>query len=302
MAIVAETEAFRFAPSPNGRLHLGHALSALINEEAARRSKGRFLVRIEDVDQSRAKPELIAAILEDLDWLGITYELPALHQSERTEAYRAATDELARMGLVYPAFLGRRGIEACLKEMEQTGQNWPKNPDGTPLYPGPERHWSDAKRRSEMANGRPYALRLDMARCLEGLPGETFAWQEVDLADPSDPKTLSGDPSVWGDVILIPKETPASYHLSVAIDDDYQAITHIVRGLDLKPATVLHRLLQHLLGLREPIYTHHRLILDETGRKLSKSDGAESLHELRRNGMPAHEVRALLNVQSDFSA
>lgn len=285
---------FRFAPSPNGYLHLGHALSALINFDAAGRHRGRFLLRIEDIDQTRARPEFEAAIFDDLAWLGLDWERPVLRQSERFDAYRTAIDELQRLELLYPAFLTRGEIRALVAEAEQAGRAWPRDPDGAPLYPGPERDWPAAKRRSEMASGRDFALRLDMKRAVDGLPA--LGWTEIDpLGDPA-PVPNAADPAAWGEVVLARKEIPASYHLSVTIEDAFQEIGWVVRGLDLKPATSIHRLLQHLLGLPEPAYFHHRLVLDGTGRKLSKSTGSAALRARRAAGETPRDIRAVLGL------
>jgi glutamyl-Q tRNA(Asp) synthetase len=286
---------FRFAPSPNGYLHLGHALSALINFDTAQRHGGRFLLRIEDIDLSRARPEFEKAIFEDLDWLGLEWERPVLRQSERFETYGAALDELERMGLLYPSFLTRREIGALVAEAEEAGEAWPRDPDGAPLYPGLERNWPAGRRRAEMAGGRDFALRLDIAQAAQGLPAA--GWTEIDPFGDSLPAAQHADPALWGDVVLARKDVPASYHLSVTVDDAFQGIGWVVRGLDLKPSTCVHRLLQQLLGLPEPAYFHHRLVLDEAGRKLSKSEGAAALRERRNRGETPAAIRRLLGLR-----
>ena len=273
---------FRFAPSPNGYLHRGHALSALLNFRAAAATGGRFLLRIEDIDLARARPEFTAGILEDLAWLGLRWEEPALRQSRRFAAYREAPAALDRLGLLYPAFLTRAEIAAHVAAAEAEGRPWPRDPDGAPLYPGPERDWSAAKRRQAVDSGRPYALRLDMARALQGVP--PLVWREADPFGRAPPASVSADPAAWGDVVLARKDVPASYHLAVVVDDAFQAVTDVVRGRDLQAATSVHRLLQALLGLAEPRYFHHRLILDATGQKLSKSRGSETLRARRAAG------------------
>ncbi|HSG94302.1 MAG TPA: tRNA glutamyl-Q(34) synthetase GluQRS [Afifellaceae bacterium] len=285
---------FRFAPSPNGYLHLGHALSALTNADAAAATGGRLLLRIEDIDATRARDRFEAAIFTDLAWLGMTWQEPVLRQIERFDAYRKALGELDRFGLVYPAFLSRGEIRAAVAELRSGGRDWPCDPDGAPLYPGTERDWSEARRRKELAGGRPYALRLDMARALSG-PAE-LTWRESDPFGLAPDVTVRADPAAWGDVILARKDTPASYHLAVTVDDAFQGVTDIVRGLDLKPATGLHRLLQDLLGLPEPAYFHHRLILDEHGRKLSKSEGSAGIRNLRESGVTPAEIRRRLGL------
>ena len=284
---------FRFAPSPNGYLHLGHAFSALINADAAA-TGGRLLLRIEDIDQTRARAEFEAAIFDDLAWLGMAWEEPVLRQTDRFDAYSEALAELDRRGLIYPAFLSRGGIRAAITTFHKEGRNWPRDPDGTPHYPGTERDLSTARRRDEMASGRPYALRLDMRRALTGISDLT--WRERDPFGAEPDLTVTADPAAWGDVILARKDTPASYHLAVSLDDAFQGVTDIVRGLDLKPATAVHRLVQTLTGLPEPVYFHHRLILGEDGRKLSKSEGAAGLRNLRQNGVLPGEIRRRLGI------
>lgn len=281
---------FRFAPSPNGYLHRGHALSAILNQRAASAAGGRFLLRIEDIDGTRRRAAFETAIYEDLAWLGLTWEKPVLRQSERFAAYRGVLAELDRLGLLYPAFLSRAEIQA---HAAAALASWPRDPDGALLYPGAECAWSSAQRESAMASGRPYALRLNMRRALEGR--SELTWREVDpLVATAAAATVHADPAAWGDVILARKEIPASYHLSVVVDDAFQGVTDVVRGLDLKAATSVHRLLQTLLGLPEPTYFHHRLILDESGHKLAKSRGSETLGARREAGeAPEALIRGL---------
>jgi glutamyl-Q tRNA(Asp) synthetase len=249
---------------------------------------GRFLLRIEDIDRTRARPEFEAAIYEDLAWLGLSWETPVFRQSERFEVYREALGELDRLGLLYPAFLTRAEIAASMAER---GAGWPRDPDGAPLYPGEERDWSMARRKAEMAGGKPYALRLDMARALESQ--SAVSWREVDpFSGATDPRT--GNPEFWGDVVLARKEVPASYHLAVVVDAAAQNVTHVVRGMDLEPATSVHRLLQTLLRLPQPAYFHHRLIFDERGDKLSKSRGSETIRDKRLAGERPEQLTAAL--------
>lgn len=291
-------ENFRFAPTPNGFLHRGHALSALLNARAATTLGGRFLLRIEDYDTLRASPAYEAAIFADLAWLGLGWEEPVLRQSERFDGYREALGRLLVLGLLYPAFMSRAEIAARVAEAEARGPPWRRDPDGAPLYPGPERGWSAAARRQEMASGRPYALRLDTGRALDGVAA--LSWRERDplvVASGGGKRvTFPADPAAWGDVVLARKEVPASYHLAVVVDDAFQGVTHVVRGVDLRPATAVHRLLQTLLGLPEPIYFHHRLILDETGQKLSKSRGSETLRARQLAGESAAALIAGLGL------
>ena len=283
---------FRFAPSPNGYLHLGHALSALLNAEAARAVAGRMLLRIEDIDRSRCRPEYEAAIDEDLAWLGVTWEQPVRRQSEHFDDYRAALKRLEAMNLVYPSFESRAEIAAQVAERESVLGSWPRDPDGAPLYPGAAKAMSPAERARRIEAGEPYALRLDMAKALAQV-GVPLAWTESGDGARGE---IAADPAAWGDVILARKDTPASYHLAVVVDDALQGVTDIVRGLDLFHATSVHRLLQSLLGLPAPRYRHHRLILDADGRKLSKSTAATGLRELRAQGLTPSDIRHRLGL------
>ena len=282
---------FRFAPSPNGYLHLGHALSALLNAERARAAGGRLLLRIEDIDAARCRPEFEAAIYEDLAWLGMAWEQPVRRQSEHYDDYRAALARLDAMGLVYPSFESRAEIARMVK---MRGGTWPRDPDGTPLYPGDARHLSEAERTRRIASGEPYALRLDMAAAIAR--AGSLTWDETGAGPAGKTGTIAADPSAWGDVILARKETPTSYHLAVVVDDAAQGVTDVVRGCDLFHATSVHRLLQALLGLPQPRYHHHRLILGAEGRKLSKSTSATGLRDLRAGGVPAAGIRALVGL------
>lgn len=281
---------FRFAPSPNGYLHRGHAYSALLNMGAAKAVGGRFLLRMENYDWTRSRPEFEAAIYEDLAWLGLTWEAPVLNQRDRFPAYEAALAELDRLGLLYPAFLSRAEIAAA------TSTGGPRDPDGAPLYPGEERDWSSARRREAIDSGAPYALRLDMRRALGGLPD--LAWNEADPFASKRSTPRKANPAAWGDVVLARKEVRASYHLAVVVDDAYQGITDVVRGRDLEAATSVHRLLQTLLGLPAPRYSHHRLILDATGAKLSKSRGSETIRARRASGETAADLIAGLGLDA----
>jgi glutamyl-Q tRNA(Asp) synthetase len=283
------TPVFRFAPSPNGYLHLGHALSALINFEMTRAAGGRFLLRIEDIDAARCRPEYEQAIYEDLAWLGITWEEPVRRQSAHLEAYRAALAQLD--GLVYPSF-ETRGEIARLVAARERHAPWPRDPDGAPLYPGNARSLSATERRRRMDAGEPYALRLDMATALARTGPLT--WIETDCTGKTRP--VAASPQSWGDVVLARKEIPTSYHLSVVIDDAEQGVTHVVRGEDLLDSTSVHRMLQALFGLPAPTYHHHRLILDADGQKLSKSTRATALRALRENGVSAADIRRMVGL------
>lgn len=291
---VSPVPTLRFAPSPNGFLHLGHALSACLNFDLARRRGGRFLLRIEDIDRARCRPAFEAAIYEDLAWLGLAWETPVRRQSEEFAAYRDALAQLAAMDLVYPSFESRAEIARIVAEKERTGP-WPRDPDGAPLYPGAGRALDRAERELRIASGAPYALRLDMAAALARI-GTALAFTEQACGPDGETGLIAADPAVWGDVVLARKETPTSYHLSVVVDDAAQGVTDVVRGQDLFAATGLHRLLQALLGLPAPTYHHHRLIRDAQGRKLAKSTQATGLRELRAAGASADDVRRLIGL------
>jgi glutamyl-Q tRNA(Asp) synthetase len=285
------TPVLRFAPSPNGFLHLGHAYSALLNFDLARAGRGRFLLRIEDIDATRCRPEYEAAIYQDLAWLGLAWETPVRRQSEHFAAYQAAIKRLDAQGLVYASFESRAEIAQLVREREEDGP-WPRDPDGAPLYPGSARSLSADEGARRMAAGEPYALRLDMAAAVARAGPLTWTEQDAD----GHVATIAADPAAWGDVVLARKETPTSYHLSVVVDDAGQGITHVVRGRDLLAATAVHRLLQTLLGLPPPVYTHHSLIPDDNGRKLSKSTQATDLRELRSRGTTPAEIRQMVGL------
>jgi glutamyl-Q tRNA(Asp) synthetase len=287
------TAVFRFAPSPNGYLHLGHALSALLNFEMARRCGGRLLLRIEDIDATRCRPEFEQAIYEDLDWLGIAWEEPVRRQSDHLADYRAALDRLEARGLLYPSFESRSEIAALVRQREAGGP-WPRDPDGAPVYPGAARLLTAEERRARIDAGQPYAQRLDMVTAIR-LAGP-LAWQEAGTGPAGETGRIAAQPQAWGDVVLGRKETPTSYHLSVTVDDALQGVTDVVRGQDLFAATGLHRLLQALLGLPQPVYHHHRLIRDKDGRKLAKSTGATALRELRRQDVSPADIRRLIGI------
>jgi glutamyl-Q tRNA(Asp) synthetase len=279
---------FRFAPSPNGYLHLGHALSALLNFDLARGAGGRLLLRIEDIDPARCRPEYEDEIDEDLRWLGIAWETPVRRQSEHLADYRRALETLLVQGLAYPSFESRAEIAKLVAARKADGP-WPRDPDGAPLYPGTAKQLSAAERARLIASGAPYALRLDMSAAIARAGALT--WTEQGEGPHGETGVVAARPQAWGDVILARKETPTSYHLSVVIDDALQGVTDVVRGQDLFHATAVHRLLQRLLGLGEPGYRHHRLIRDETGHKLAKSTASTGLRELRAAGMTPSEVR-----------
>jgi glutamyl-Q tRNA(Asp) synthetase len=282
---------FRFAPSPNGYLHLGHALSALSNFDLARAAGGRFLLRIEDIDAARCRPDYEQAIYDDLAWLGITWEEPVRRQSAHFDDYRAALARLDELGLIYPSFESRGEIARLVAERE-THASWPRDPDGTPLYPGDALSLAPAERRRRMETGAPYALRLDMAAAIARTGALT--WSETGADSKAGPVTAA--PQMWGDVVLARKDMPTSYHLAVVVDDAWQGVTHVVRGRDLFWSTSVHRVLQALLGLPAPNYHHHRLILDAEGKKLSKSTRATALRALRESGATAADIRRMVGL------
>lgn len=284
----------RFAPSPNGLLHLGHARSALLNHDFARAHGGTFLLRIEDIDSTRCRPEFEAAIEQDMRWLGINWPEPVRRQSEHFHSYTTAMRELDHLGLVYPSFLSRAEIAARVDEARASGIDWPVDPDGTPHYPGNERDLDHAARLEGIAAGKPLSWRLDMKRAIAGID-EPVCWREFAHTDGSG-WTETSDPGQWGDIVLARRDTPTSYHLSVTVDDHIQHISDIIRGEDLFAATSVHRLLQILLGYDAPNYRHHTLVTDETGRKLSKSSEDTALAAMRARGVSPDEIRQLAGL------
>jgi glutamyl-Q tRNA(Asp) synthetase len=269
----------RFAPSPTGYLHEGHAFSALFAAAAAGPG-GRFLLRIEDIDVTRCRPEFEAAIHDDLAWLGLTWETPVRRQSEHFADYAAALARLQADGLVYPCFCTRKEIAAEIA----LSAGAPHGPDG-PLYPGTCRTLSATERAARLASGAPYALRLDTG---------TAAARAGTLFLTESGTRFEANPAQFGDVVLGRKETPASYHLAVTLDDALQGVTLVTRAEDLKPAAHLHRLLQGLLGLPVPAWRHHPLLTDGTGKRLAKRDNATPLRELRARGISPGDLRARL--------
>jgi glutamyl-Q tRNA(Asp) synthetase len=286
---------FRFAPSPNGRLHLGHAYSALFNARLAARMGGRFLLRIEDIDVTRCRPALEAAIYEDLAWLGLSWEEPVRRQSEHFREYAAAREALSRRGLAYPCFCSRKDIATAVTRLErETGAPWPRDPDGAPLYPGTCRDLAGEVVERRIAAGEPHAWRLHSERALAAAPAP-LSYLRFEPGSGGE-AVVPVQPRRWGDAVIARKEIPTSYHLSVVLDDALQGVTHVVRGQDLEAATDLHRLLQALLELPVPRYHHHPLIRDEAGGKLSKSLLSESLADLRARGITAAQVRRQLGL------
>jgi glutamyl-Q tRNA(Asp) synthetase len=275
---------FRFAPSPNGYLHMGHAWSALLNQQLSWKSSGSLLVRIEDIDPERSRSRFEEAMLEDLEWLGLDWERPPRRQSEHLPDYRAALDDLTRRGLAFPCFCSRAEIaQAC----SLLPDPW-RDPDGSFRYPGTCRKLSRDERASRIAAGERFALRLDMALALDEV-GDSMTYRE--FHEGSESVIVVADPSCWGDALIGRRDVPSSYHIACTLDDHLQGVTNVVRGADLEAATGLHRLLQALLGLRTPCYHHHRLVRDEQGHKLSKSRSSTSLRELRAQGATPASLR-----------
>jgi len=269
----------RFAPSPTGRLHLGHAYSALLAHDYARERGGTFLLRIEDIDPGRARPEHVEGIFEDLRWLGLAWDGEVLFQSRRLHLYAEALDRLKAQGLVYPCFCTRSAIAAEIAASASA----PHGPDG-PLYPGTCRRLPEAER-TRRAASEPHAWRLDVAKA-SALAGPLY-WHDGDTE-------VLAEPQAAGDVILARKDAPTSYHLAVTVDDAAQRVTDVVRGRDLYPATDIHRLLQSLLAFPTPHYHHHPLLLDAEGRRLAKRTGAPALAELRAGGADPGEIVSAL--------
>ncbi|MGF1457039.1 MAG: tRNA glutamyl-Q(34) synthetase GluQRS [Alphaproteobacteria bacterium] len=281
----------RFAPSPTGPLHLGHAYAALMGAHlAAAVPGGRFLLRIEDLDQGRARPAFEAGILEDLSWLGLRWEEPVMRQSQRAAAYGEAVERLSAQGLVYPCFCTRKDI---LAEIERSASA-PHGPDG-PLYPGLCRDRGLDEIKARRRAGETPALRLDMAKAIKQA-GRPIRFRELGAGPGGENGVINADPAQFGDIVLVRKDAPASYHLSVVVDDAAQGISLVTRGQDLFPATHVHRLLQILLGLPEPAYWHHGLVTDEEGRRLAKRDGARALATLRDQGVGPERIKADLKA------
>lgn len=277
---------FRFAPSPNGKLHLGHAYSALLNQKLAREAGGKLLLRIEDIDIARCTPELEAQMLNDLEWLGIEWDEKPMRQSDNFETYRKTFEYLLNHDTIYPAFMSRGEVNKIVAEAEETGKIWPRDPDGTPHYPSRDKNMSKKKRLEMLSLHTPKSYRFDMSEIVE-IFADLFQWVEKN-------SSVIAEPLAWGDVVLARADVPTSYHLSCVLDDAAQNITHIVRGEDLYHATAIHRVLQDLLDLKEPQYHHHKLILDKDGQKLSKSRKDTSLADLRELGKSPDDIKKLI--------
>ncbi|MER8547131.1 tRNA glutamyl-Q(34) synthetase GluQRS [Mesorhizobium sp. M0684] len=286
---------FRFAPSPNGELHLGHAYSALLNQKLAKATGGRLLLRIEDIDTTRCTPEFEAGIFRDLKWLGLGWEEPVRRQSEHFAEYRAMLERLIEEELVYPAFMSRSEIRAFIADSEKRGRDWPRDPDGVPLYPAADKALTASERKRRQAENVPFAWRLDVDAAI-ARAGKDLSWAEYTDETLSATRRVEAHPQNWGDVVVARREIPTSYHLAVTMDDALQGVSHVVRGQDLYSATSVQRLLQQLLGLPQPAYFHHRLILGPDERKLSKSLGDTGLAAQRKAGASPDDVRRLVGL------
>ena len=292
LALTGERPVCRFAPSPNGYLHLGHGLSAIDGFETAQRLGGRFLIRIEDIDAARCREDFVTGIFEDLAWLGLTWDTPVLRQSQHFQRSKALAQKLWDMDVLYRCFATRSEIVAAVHDAAA------RDPDGALIYPGLHKGLAPEDIAARMRRGEPYALRLDMTKALaladDIMNGQPLTFVEVSPMGKSE--TVAARPGIWGDAIMVRKDTPTSYHLSVVADDAHQGVTRVTRGRDLYEATCLHRLLQVLLQLPEPKYSHHRLLMDGDGRKLAKSAGDTSLRELRSRGTKPEDIKRMLQL------
>lgn len=288
---------FRFAPSPNGRLHLGHAFSACLNQHLAEVSNGTLLLRIEDIDIGRSRKAFIQAIFDDLRWLGIDYAPNPIQQSQRFDIYQQSLNELRALGLIYPCWASRAEIRNHVMDQPGGIAAWPRDPDGALIYPKLYRDISDRQRKALMWENRDFAWRIDidaLHALAEEKNGGALTYVEVDALTPTEKTQERVDARLYGDVIIARKDIPTSYHLSVVVDDALQNVTHVVRGRDLRPATHIHRLLQIVLGLPAPIYTHHKLLRAPEGRRLSKTAGDTSFRALELAGYSGADIRQLM--------
>ncbi|MER0237943.1 tRNA glutamyl-Q(34) synthetase GluQRS [Fulvimarina sp. MAC8] len=290
------TPVFRFAPSPNGELHLGHAYSALINHRMARENHGKFLLRLEDIDLTRCSLAYEEQIVEDLHFLGVDWDESRRRQSDHFNEYAAALETLRDASLIYPAFMTRGEIRRHAERYrEEEGSDWPRDPDGAPLYPGLDRAMPEEERQRRMAAGERYAWRLDMEAAMAHVAD--LDWLEWGEGPDAECGVIPADPKIWGDVILARRDVPTSYHLAVTVDDALQQVTDVVRGRDLFHSTSVHRLLQTLLGFPAPRYHHHDLIFGEDGRKLSKSAGDTSIRALRAAGCKREDIVKMIGLE-----
>lgn len=289
------TPVLRFAPSPNGHLHLGHAYSAIYTWNRAQELGARFLLRIEDIDLVRCSNAFVDQVLDDLAWLGLRWEQPVRRQSEHFDDFREAVGTLDQLGVLYPCFATRKEI----REAVAGSPDHPLDPEGAPVYPGISKTLPDDKRTALLASKTPHSLRIDMAKALEiagAGPGRDLSFQENGSGPRGETGLLVINPMIWGDVVIARKDVPTSYHLSVVIDDALQGVTHVTRGQDLFYTTPIHRLLQVLLDLPEPAYEHHGLIRDDAGRRLSKSARDRSILSLRNEGHSPEDIYAMIGL------
>jgi len=297
---MAEIPVLRFAPSPNGPLHLGHAYSAVFTWSLAKRLGGRFLLRIEDIDTLRSREAHVEQIFDDLGWLGLTWERPVRRQSRHFDDYFAALDRLRSLDVLYPCFATRQEITAAVASHGSHSVD----PEGVPVYPSLSTLLTTEERRRLMEEGRPYALRLDCRRAWEmarDRAGGRLTFVEHGRGPAGEHGEIPVDPTVWGDVVIARKDIGTSYHLSVVVDDALQGVSLVTRGQDLFHATHIHRVLQVLLDLPEPAYHHHDLIRDETGRRLAKSAGDTSLAVLRKAGWTRQRVLEAVGLAADHA-
>ncbi|ABD55417.1 tRNA glutamyl-Q(34) synthetase GluQRS [Jannaschia sp. CCS1] len=291
----------RFAPSPTGPLHLGHAYSAILAHDMALAEGGHFLLRIEDIDRQRSKPDWEAQIYDDLQWLGLHWDMPVLRQSQRMEAYRAALSDLWQRGFLFPCDCSRRDIQAALSAPQETASP-PLGPDGI-IYPGTCRHRTPHPNHADpgpMPDGVALRLRVDEHLGVFATPrvgGDVFSFRETGPGHSSDVAfTVDEAIASIGDIALARPDFGTSYHLSVVLDDAAQGVTHVTRGADLFEATKIHVMLQKILGLPTPLYHHHRLIRDDTGKRLAKRNDARAIAKYRADGASPDDVRAMVGL------
>ncbi len=290
----------RFAPSPNGRLHMGHAYSALICAHQADIHNGLFVLRIEDIDKGRARDEFRHAIYDDLRWLGLDWPEPVMRQSQRFAAYTAALHSLREKELIYPCWATRGEIRRTIDGQPGGRAAWPIDPDGAPLYPGIYRDISAKEKRRLMWEGADFAWRLNMQKAIATIDKPLYFTEHCHTPNGA-PRQITATPEIYGDIVLARKSIAASYHLAVVVDDAAQHITQVTRGRDLFAASHIHRLLQALLDLPVPDYYHHPLIYDAQGRRLSKQAGDGGFHVLREEGMSPAQLKALLPPLSAYT-
>ena len=290
----------RFAPSPNGKLHLGHAFSAIVSERVAKKFNGKFLIRIEDIDIGRSSAKYEQSIFEDLNWLGLKYDKKIRKQSEHFSLYEVYLKKLRDLDLIYPCWASRTEIKKFINKKDIELNHWPIDPDGQYIYPGIYKGISPAKRSGLMLSGKDFSWRLDMEKAInfaeEKIKSEIF-FSEIGL-EPTGLRRI--EPHLFGDIIIARKDIPTSYHLSVTVDDSDQNITIITRGLDIYPSTSIHRLLQIILDLPEPKWFHHNLIRNNEGVKLSKSTESTSLESYRKKGFSKKKIVKKINDLESF--